>query len=173
MKNETFIYTLSDSNGNIRYIGKTDKPEYRLNKHLKESKHQRTHKEKWINLVLSSGDNIFLEIIDIVDIKDWSFWEMYWISQMKAWGFNLVNGTSGGEGSDGFRNKKHNNATKLKCKISALSKTKHHKLFGENNGNTKLTNNDILEIKKMCDNGILRQIIADKYNIHKKYIPAL
>lgn len=36
--NQTFIYTLSDYNGVVRYIGKTDNPKRRLREHLYESK---------------------------------------------------------------------------------------------------------------------------------------
>lgn len=39
-----------------------------------------------------------VDIIDIVYIADWKYWEMFWIEQFKNWGFELKNGTSGGEG---------------------------------------------------------------------------
>jgi hypothetical protein len=170
MVNKTFIYSLSDSNGNLRYVGKTNNPEYRLRKHLNESKNKRTHKEKWINSILISGDNIILDILDVVDNKEWSFWEIYWINQIKAWGFELVNGTSGGEGSDGFRNKKHNNETKLKCSI-AISKRKTTAIMsGEKNGRCKLSDFQVTEIKEKVLLGIDKAKIANEYLINKKYI---
>ena len=39
-----------------------------------------------------------LEIIDIVPGENWTFWERWWISLFKSWGFNLVNIGIGGEG---------------------------------------------------------------------------
>ena len=110
---KTYIYTLSDNSG-IRYVGKSDNPEIRLTKHLKECKMKRTRKEKWIFSLKESGGIPILEILDEIDSKEWSFFESYWISQLKSWGFNLVNGTSGGEGSDGFRGKKHSEESRNK-----------------------------------------------------------
>ena len=37
-----------------------------------------------------------MEIIDQID-DEWEWLEKYWISQMKMWGFDLVNNTDGGE----------------------------------------------------------------------------
>jgi group I intron endonuclease len=110
---KTYIYTLSDNSG-IRYVGKSDNPEARLTNHLKECKMQRTHKEKWILSLKESGKTPILEILDEINYKEWPFFESYWISQLKSWGFNLVNGTSGGEGSDGFRGKKHSEESRNK-----------------------------------------------------------
>jgi hypothetical protein len=41
-----------------------------------------------------------LEILDEIPFSEWEFWEMHYISLYKSWGFNLVNGTKGGEGAD-------------------------------------------------------------------------
>jgi len=95
----TQIYTLTDPNTNeIRYVGKSNNPTKRFYKHYKYCEH-RTHKNNWINKLISEGKKPILDIIDTVPINEWVFWEMYWIEQMKVWGFKLVNGTIGGEGS--------------------------------------------------------------------------
>jgi hypothetical protein len=47
---------------------------------------------------LTFGTNIKMEIIDIVEDKQWKFWEQYWICQFKAWGFKLENKNNGGGG---------------------------------------------------------------------------
>ncbi len=102
MKNKTtFIYTLStkEEPNNIRYIGKTDNPKDRIERHtqpyyLKEG----TYKANWLKSELKKGNTPVLNIIDEVYHDNWQFWESYWIEQFKAWGFNLTNGTSGGEG---------------------------------------------------------------------------
>jgi hypothetical protein len=119
---ETYIYTLSDSDG-IKYLGKSDYPDKRLKIHLKECKKKRTRKEKWIKNLLDEGKKPILEIIDIVDSSNWSFFESYWISQLKTWGFCLLNGTDGGEGSNGFKGKKHTEETKNKLKGSSKKGT--------------------------------------------------
>jgi hypothetical protein len=63
-------------------IGKTVKIQDRIG----------AHKKKF-------GANIIMETIDEVDTSNWIFWERYWISQFKTWGFNLVNKNDGGGGS--------------------------------------------------------------------------
>jgi predicted GIY-YIG superfamily endonuclease len=51
---KTYIYTLSDSFGNIRYVGKTDNPIKRLKTHIYESKKlKKTHKHNWILSLLN------------------------------------------------------------------------------------------------------------------------
>lgn len=95
----TQIYTLTDPNTNeVRYVGKSNNPTKRFYKHYKYCEHK-THKNNWINKLISEGKKPILEIIDVVPINEWVFWEMFWIEQMKVWGFNLVNGTIGGDGS--------------------------------------------------------------------------
>lgn len=169
--NKTFIYTLSDSEGNIRYVGKTNDPQHRLKKHLNEAKNKRTHKEKWIDSELNMGNLILLEIIDEVSSTEWSFWETYWISQFKTWGFNLVNGTSGGEGSDGFKGRTHSDETKEKLRNLILTSDREPtKLCGESNGRSKLKDYQVEEIKEKVSLGISRKEIAEEYNINVKYI---
>lgn len=131
----TFIYTLADESG-VRYVGKSDNPFVRLRYHKKECKKLRTHKEKWLFSTISNGGIIKLEILDEVSINDWISTEIYWIGQLKTWGFNLVNGTDWGEGSNGFKNKKHSLITIEKCRVAAktlvLSKEARLKISNSN-----------------------------------------
>ena len=115
------IYTLSDSN-TIRYIGQTNNPKKRIYKHIFEANNSggKNKRCSWIKSLLNKGERPILEIVDEVPFKEWGFWEQYWISQMKQWGFNLVNDTLGGEGSYG---RKHSTETKSK-----MSKAKKGKL---------------------------------------------
>ena len=83
---------------NIKYVGVTRRnPKYRLNNHLYEAKHtpNKNNRTKWINSVNSK---IFQIILDVIDEENCDFWEKYWISQVKAWGFDLVNSNNGGGG---------------------------------------------------------------------------
>lgn len=94
----TQIYTLTDPNTNeIRYVGKANNPKTRYYQHCRIST-KKTHKTNWINKLLINKQKPIIEIIDTVPINEWIFWETYWISQFKAWGFNLVNNTHGGDG---------------------------------------------------------------------------
>lgn len=96
---ETYIYTLKDPISNlIRYVGKSNNPKERLKNHVNLCKRDQTHKRNWIIKLKKQGLKPILEIIDKVPIDSWQFWEKYWISQMKSWGFDLVNYTNGGDG---------------------------------------------------------------------------
>jgi hypothetical protein len=96
----TYIYTLSDPMTNeVRYVGKCNNPKERYKAHLNKARDKNTHKRNWINKLRDFGLKPTFEIIDIVPINNWHFWERYWISQFKTWGFKLMNYTDGGDGS--------------------------------------------------------------------------
>lgn len=59
-----------------------------------------THKEQWISGLIKNGLKPLIEILDVVDSDNWVFWERYWISQFRAWGFELTNIGIGGEGGN-------------------------------------------------------------------------
>jgi group I intron endonuclease len=126
----TFIYTLSDEK-DIRYVGKTKYLNKRLSSHKNESKLKRTYKEKWINSVLLNGGKIIMEILEICDDEIANETEIFWISQFKCWGFDIVNLTVGGDGSFGMLGKNHSDtsknlmsekAKKRKCLVSGWNK---------------------------------------------------
>jgi len=96
-----YIYTLTDPRDNIiKYIGKTNNINKRFNLHLNE-KNSNTKKANWINDLKNNN----LKILDIGTTEEINKLEIYWISQFKAWGFELKNFTNGGDG--GWDNKKH------------------------------------------------------------------
>lgn len=120
-----FIYTLENPRTNeIRYVGKTiQNLDKRLKAHIYESRKKNNHKCNWINSTLKKEMSPIIRLIDIVSEENWEFWESYWIEQLKAWGFNLVNGTPGGEGY------KHTDETKEK--IRKANSGKNHYLYGK------------------------------------------
>lgn len=96
----TYIYALIDPRtDHIRYIGKTNNPEIRLKNHLKSFQlSYKTKKNSWIKSLLKNNLKPTFEIIDIININDWSFWEKHYISLYRSWGFNLTNLDLGGYG---------------------------------------------------------------------------
>jgi group I intron endonuclease len=98
--NKIFIYTLTDPNTKqVRYVGKTGDIKTRFERHINESKNSTlSHKKAWVNSLLNKNKEPIIEVIDVVDINEWQFWETYWISQFKTWGFYLTNMTHGGDG---------------------------------------------------------------------------
>lgn len=96
----TFIYILWDPRNNGKcYIGKSNNPTRRfLYGHCSVYTVIKTKKESWIKSLKNKGLKPILEVIDEVPISEWKFWEMYYISLYKSWGFSLTNGTLGGDG---------------------------------------------------------------------------
>lgn len=98
----TYIYTLScPITDEVRYVGKALNPKQRYNEHLSPSRtRDGTHKSNWIKSLLLNGMKPTMHIIDET-INGYKELEIYWISQMKTWGFNLTNLTLGGDGTVG------------------------------------------------------------------------
>lgn len=105
------IYSLKDPLTNeIRYVGKTEKPlNERLRSHI--NKNDNTHVRNWIKKLKRKNLKPIIEIVDKVPISEWQFWEIFYISLFKSWGFNLTNHTIGG---DGYRILHHTEETKKK-----------------------------------------------------------
>jgi hypothetical protein len=82
----------------VRYVGKTNNVSQRYKAHLNRARKHQIHKKNWIEQLRKEGLKPIIEVIDIVPIDKWIFWETYWISQMKTWGFDLINYTNGGDG---------------------------------------------------------------------------
>lgn len=119
MNSTTFIYTLSDSSGNIRYIGKSNTPRKRLYSHIKECKtSNKSHKINWIKSLLDKNETPIIEILEEVSIDNWQNSEIYWIEQFRQWGFNLTNISIGGTNN----NYKRSIETKQKMRVSKLGK---------------------------------------------------
>lgn len=96
----THIYILIDpETQQVRYVGKANNVSQRYKAHLNRARKHQIHKLNWINSLKSKGLKPIIEVIDIVPIENWQFWETYWISQFKTWGFDLINYTHGGDGA--------------------------------------------------------------------------
>ena len=77
----THIYYL-EREGMPFYIGKTNKP----------SNRQNSHRAKRKDFTLN------LYILDEVPVNEWKYWESFYISLFKNWGFRLENKNDGGGG---------------------------------------------------------------------------
>ena len=95
MKNIVTIYSLTDPRDSlIKYVGKTTNKKRRYTEHLKEIGNYK--KVRWINHLKSLGLKPIMHDLDIVERTEEDFWEIYWIAQIKSWGFKLLNHTNGG-----------------------------------------------------------------------------
>jgi len=107
----TYIYYLCKKNGIPIYVGKTKNlPNVRLNDH--------NHKKE---------KGLEINIIDEVPTSEWKFWEKYYISLFKSWGFELTNKNNGGGGSKGG----YTLTQETKDKISKANSKPKPKNFGE------------------------------------------
>jgi len=99
---KVWIYGLIDPRDNeVKYIGKTFRLERRFKDHLNGKGN--TLKTAWIKKLKKSNLIPELFILDETNIKNCDSLEIYWISQMKTWGFSLKNMTNGGDGSYGVK----------------------------------------------------------------------
>lgn len=166
MKSNTklaYIYTLSDTNGNIRYVGKSINPFKRIYGHISESRIRRSHKGSWIKIMLENNLRPIIEVVDTVPLLEWKYWEKYWISQFKSWGFKLTNSTIGGDGSEGYS---HTEESKQKMRLSKLG-TK------ASDETRKLISQKIKELSKSSPNYNKvkdRKIILSKDKLYNLYI---
>lgn len=153
------IYTLSDPKTlEIRYVGKTEKTlKERLNYHIWDIKRTKNkHKINWLNSLIKKNLKPEIRLIEEVPFNEWKFWEKYWISQFKIWGFNLLNYHEGGEGyssedvkklwknkkyrefhtnrvkgnKNPFFGKKHNDETKQVLREKCPKRGEEHGCFG-------------------------------------------
>ena len=146
----TFIYALCDPiNSNVRYIGKSNNPKKRYRTHISE--HGNYYKLSWIKSLKRKGLKPKLIIIDEVNIKDWKFWEMHYISLYLSWGFKLTNLTNGGDGS-GLKNKKGYWYGKYRSK-ETKEKIRKTKLGHKQSEETKRKRSDVCVAKYFASHG--------------------
>ena len=98
MKVKIYLVENCYGDSNKVYVGKTDT--------TAKYRHKKTY-----------GKDIDYNVIDTVDVKDWKYWEKYWIAQHRQWGFELMNKNEGGGGPTvGSRSKESIKSFKLKRK---------------------------------------------------------
>jgi hypothetical protein len=129
----TTIYTLTDPRDSvIKYVGKSVRPEKRFIEHLKESGSYK--KINWIQKLLGLGLKPIMEELDQVPTQDEDFWEIYWIAQVKSWGFDLLNHTNGGHNPPIVRKYGDDNSFKkpeVADKIMAMNHARKGKTYEE------------------------------------------
>lgn len=147
-------------------------------KNLKKNKLVLSLKDSWLIGAINNGCEINIEELDVVKFSEFSFWEKYYISLFKMFGFKLTNGTDGGAGcwprrisdeeKEAIRKRKHKpvveydksgviiNRYESLIQASELTNINYRRLAQSVRGNTKL-----------CDGRMLR---FENINIDKKEI---
>jgi len=138
VSNITYLYTLNDpTTGEVRYVGKSDTPYKRFTQHLSKSKKNNTYKNNWISSLINEGKKPILQIIDVVETSQWGFWESYWISLFKTWGFKLTNLTNGGDGGNFGTEVNKKISEKLKGRVYSEETIKRMRLGAQKRRLTK------------------------------------
>jgi hypothetical protein len=108
---KTFIYALIDPDtGKVRYVGKSDNPKKRLDRHIAGYEPRPTHKSIWIRSLLSLQKKPRIIILEEVESDEWQTAERKWIKFYKEQGVGLTNtadGVEGGHVRDKEGDKKH------------------------------------------------------------------
>ena len=95
----TNIYILIDPiTEQVRYVGKANNVSQRYHAHLNKARKHQIHKVNWIKGLKEKGLKPIVVAIYFVPIKEWHYFEKFWIVQFKTWGFDLINYTLGGDG---------------------------------------------------------------------------
>ena len=96
------IYTLAHPiTKEVRYVGQTNNLRRRLRSHLLCQ--YTTYTSSWIKSLLNIGLIPIMEELEGCSTDEVNDREIYWIAQLKAWGFRLTNLTEGGSGCLGHR----------------------------------------------------------------------
>ncbi len=128
----TFIYALVDPiTEYVRYVGKANKPDYRLKMHLTPAELSDTsHKNSWLKSLLSKGEKPNLIILESTSKSSWQEAERRWISHYRSIADYpiLTNTTDGGEGVSGLilsaEARKKRSESRIGYKMSDTAKEK-------------------------------------------------
>ncbi len=108
----TYIYAILDNCKQIVYVGKADNPFKRFREHKITGK---AKKDYWINKYLHVGQIMDFVILKQCKIKEWEYWEKYFISEYKKKNPMLENIANGGMGVVGSQSSIDKSA-KSRCK---------------------------------------------------------
>ena len=195
-----FIYALIDPfTDEVRYIGKTIRPHERYVNQMNEKSN--THRCHWIQSLIAKGTKPKQLILEAMpDSCDWKPIERRWIKEAKRIGWNLTNGTSGGDGvqdlspevkakmASTWIGRKHTEESKkkigqasrgrkhTKAHLEKMSRIMTNREFSEETRKrisesvSKLTDEQVRNIRTEIANGISQYVLADKYNVHQTTI---
>ena len=159
---KVYIYTISDPlTEEVRYVGKTINPSQRFISHRYAAK--KHYVACWIRKLKSQGLKPMFHIVDEVDDSSWQFWEQFYICLFKSWGFRLNNITAGGDGA--LKMTAWNKGKTGMYSPEHIQKLKNINRKGEKNNCSKLTDIQVLEIRKRANNGEKQKNLAKEFGI--------
>ncbi len=193
-----FVYGLADPvTGDIRYIGKSIRPNERLMNHCND--HASCHRTHWIQSLITKGQRPQLVILqELPDGANWQAIERQWIAKARSAGWALTNGTDGGDGVVNlcdeakakmlktWTGRKHKPesiakmaaASRGRKKSEASKEIMRQKMTGRNNtwgdkvskSIRKLNDDQVHEVRRLLSEGVKNKVLAEKYNVHRTTI---
>lgn len=166
-----FIYQLIDPRTReVFYIGQTKSPRRRFNELC--SSRDTTNCTRWVCSILNAGLKPDMRIVEGVPTNgDYNMVEIEWIYLGRAEGWPLTNISDGGPGSWG-----HVVTEEHKQSISKANTGNQHgvgntstlgvKMPGEDSHYHKLTDEDVLSIRRRVKSGELYSSLSVEYKIH-------
>lgn len=115
----TYIYALMEGD-NVRYVGKSDNPNKRLNEHIKYDYNKKSYKHNWVRKMLRENKEINFKILEVIPYNIWEEREIYWINKFSS--NKLTNKTIGGEGKNYLESLIKNKNIKITTKTHELLK---------------------------------------------------
>lgn len=97
-KGVSYIYAITDHNGIVVYVGKSNSPIQRFRQHKTCARHPllcKQFKLQWLKSILDKGEPSLL-ILKESPLAEWQKWEKHFIAYYRNAGFNLYNVTAGG-----------------------------------------------------------------------------
>jgi len=176
---QTTIYGLCESNGLVRYVGKAIDPHVRWKYHMSPASIARwkSHKNSWIKSQLAKGYVPKYTVLAVVPDEIASETEIRIIQEFRDMGYDLTNGTLGGEGNRIHPNVKAKmSAThKARCTSPEVREQMRQSALkagntppvnkGSKNGFSKLTEEDVAEIKTELARGTMGTVLAKRFNV--------
>lgn len=96
------------------YVGKADRPQKRFSNHFTECRDKRHRRANWLKALNARGLKPILQVIDEVPFEHWPQLEVAYIEFFLEQGFDLVNGTPGGESPVSWLGKSHSPESRVK-----------------------------------------------------------
>jgi len=161
------IYTLTDPRDNlVKYVGKTKSTlKKRLQSHESDARTRKVRNLNinWIKNLLDNGLHPIIEELESVSEFEWEQAEIFWINQIRVWGFQIKNMTIGGDRGGDWTGKHHTVETKLKIGKANT---------GKNNGFYNKTHSELHKdkLRNLAKNRSGRKLSEDSIKKMKSHI---
>ena len=160
MTEKTFakIYGITDQNGRVMYIGKSNNPIERMKQHIRDCKHRHTPLYGWINKSLERGKQPKMIVLASAITSDWQSLEIKMIDQYRIEG-HMLNLADGGDQPHVSQETRISNGHALNKRLNADSILKRVRSIKQSMRN----------FIKRCDEGKIRPEVKQRIQNKLKY----